>query len=74
MLGEVLKAARHEAGLTQEELAARAKLSREYVSKLERGQQSPTVDTLFRLCAILGVKASVLLSRLEEQRPERPAR
>jgi len=48
MLGETLKAARHQAGLTQEELAARAKLSREYVSKLERGQQSPTVDTLFR--------------------------
>ena len=71
MLGKALKAARHEAGLTQEQLAVRSKLSREYVSKLERGQQSPTVDALFRLCAVLGVKASVLLSRVEEQRPER---
>lgn len=71
MLGDVLKAARHDAGLTQETLAARAKISREYVSKLERGQQSPTVDTLFRLAAILGIKASVLLSRVEQERPER---
>jgi transcriptional regulator with XRE-family HTH domain len=70
MLGDVLKAARHDAGLTQEELAVRAKLSREYVSKLERGQQSPTVDTLFRLAAILGIKASVLLSRVEQERAE----
>jgi len=74
MLGETLKAARHQAGLTQEELAARAKLSREYVSKLERGQQSPTVDTLLRLCAILGVKASAILARVEQGRAESPKR
>jgi transcriptional regulator with XRE-family HTH domain len=74
MLGETLKTARHQAGLTQEELAARAKLSREYVRKLERGQQSPTVDTLFRLCAILGVKASAILSKVEEGRTESPKR
>lgn len=74
MLGETLKAARHQAGLTQEELAARAKLSREYVSKLERGQQSPTVDTLFRLCDILGVKASAILAEVELGRAESPKR
>ena len=67
MLGKVLKAARQEAGLTQEDLAARAKVSREYVSKLERDLQSPTVDTLMRICAILGTRASVLLSRVEEK-------
>jgi len=49
-------------------------MSREYVSKLERGQQSLTVDTLFRLCAVLGVKASAILSKVEEQREERQKR
>jgi hypothetical protein len=29
------------------------------------------VLTLFRLAAILGIKASVLLSRVEQERPER---
>ncbi|MFA9479352.1 helix-turn-helix domain-containing protein [Phycisphaerales bacterium AB-hyl4] len=65
MLGEELKHARLAAGLTQEQLAAKAKLTREYVSLLERGQKSPTVDTLLRLCKAMNASAGAMLSRIE---------
>jgi transcriptional regulator with XRE-family HTH domain len=41
MLGDELKKARQMAGLTQEQVAARARISREYVSQLERNRQFP---------------------------------
>jgi DNA-binding XRE family transcriptional regulator len=66
LLGRELRRARHDADLTQEELAARAKMDRTYLSDLENDKFSPTVDMLERLCTALGVRASVLLARVEE--------
>jgi transcriptional regulator with XRE-family HTH domain len=68
MMGEELRKAREQAGLTQEQLAFRAEYSRPYISQLERDLKSPTVDTLFRLCDVLGIKASELVARVEEAR------
>jgi len=65
MLGDELKKARLKAGLTQEQVAVRARISREYVSKLEHGRQSPTVDMLLRVCRILGTRASGVLAKVE---------
>ena len=65
MLGAELRKARLTAGLTQEELAARAKLSREYVSHLERGVKSPTVAVLLRLCQAMNASAGRILLRVE---------
>ena len=67
MLGHELRKARLDADLTQEELAVRARLSREYISKLERNVQSPTVKTLLVLCKIMDLKASTVISRLERK-------
>jgi transcriptional regulator with XRE-family HTH domain len=64
-LGDELRRARTDAGLTQEEVARKAKLDRAYVSQLENDHKSPTVDTLFRLCRAIGIKASTLLGRVE---------
>jgi transcriptional regulator with XRE-family HTH domain len=74
MLGQQLKHARTKAGLTQEELAARAKISREYVSKLECNKQSPTIDMLFRLTRILGVSASSIIAAVERSKTSRTRR
>jgi transcriptional regulator with XRE-family HTH domain len=52
-------------GLTQEELAFKTDISRNYVSLLELGEKSPTVQVLLRICKAVGVKASVLIARME---------
>jgi transcriptional regulator with XRE-family HTH domain len=54
-----LRRFRHERGLTQEELAARAGLNRNYVGMIEREQNSPTVDTLEKLATVLNVHPKV---------------
>ena len=63
MFGEHLRQARLAAGLSQEKLAAKARLSREYVSQLERNEKSPTLDTLQKICGAMGMKPSELLGR-----------
>jgi transcriptional regulator with XRE-family HTH domain len=65
MLGNELRRAREEAGLTQEQLAEKAGLHRTYVSLLERGKKSPTLVVLFRLCGALGLRPSTLVARVE---------
>lgn len=64
-LGKEIHRARLAAGYSQEELAFRADVSRNYVSLLERDEKSPTVKLLLRLCKALGVKASTLIARIE---------
>jgi transcriptional regulator with XRE-family HTH domain len=53
--------------LTQEELAFKADISRNYVSLLELGEKSPTVQILLRICKALGVRASTIIARVERR-------
>jgi transcriptional regulator with XRE-family HTH domain len=71
MLGDELRKARETAGLTQEGLADLAGLHRTYISLLERDLRSPTVEVLFRLCAAIGIRPSVLVARFETDEPTR---
>ena len=71
MLGQELKRARDEAGLSQEEVAHRAGIDRSYLSQLENDRKSPTLDLLLRVCAALGVKAATLVGRVERARPKK---
>jgi transcriptional regulator with XRE-family HTH domain len=65
-IGERLKAARRERGLTQEELAARAGVSKDIIAKLEQGQRTTArIATLARIARALGVTLSGLLGRRE---------
>jgi transcriptional regulator with XRE-family HTH domain len=57
---------RQEARLTQEALAFRAGLHRTYISMLERGKKSPTVEVLSRLAGAMGTVPSAILRRAEE--------
>ena len=66
MVGEELRKAREAAGLTQEELSSKARVDRSYISQLERGLKSPTLDMLLRLCKALGVSASEIVARVEQ--------
>ena len=50
-----LRRIRLEGGLSQEELAGRAGLNRNYVGMVEREENSPTIETLEKLAAALQV-------------------
>jgi transcriptional regulator with XRE-family HTH domain len=66
-----LRKARHEKGLSQEALAYEAEIDRTYVSALERGVYSATIDMVDKLATVLNVEASTLLERPPKQRPRR---
>lgn len=52
---QILLDARKNAGLTQQELAERIGANKGYVSRLERGLTIPTVSTLYRIAAAMGL-------------------
>jgi transcriptional regulator with XRE-family HTH domain len=62
-LARNLKRLRRERGLSQEELADRAGLNRNYVGMIERQENAATVDTLEALAEALGIKAVQLLEQ-----------
>ncbi len=57
-----LKKLRTERNLTQDSLAKKAQISREYVARLEGGRQNPTLSTLQKLAKALKVKVGDLLA------------
>ena len=67
-LAGVIRKRREAAGLSQEELAARAELHRTYISLVERVKRNITVDALDRIASGLGVSASRLLAEAETAR------
>ncbi len=68
--GAVLRAARIQAGLSQEALGLACDIDRTYVSLLERGERQPTLGTLFALADQLGVAAETLVARTGKVLPK----
>ncbi len=61
-IGRMLKAKREEKGLTQVQLAKKARVSQAYVASLESGgKKNPSIATLQRLAKALGVPVTELL-------------
>jgi transcriptional regulator with XRE-family HTH domain len=60
-LAAKLKRLRQRAGLSQEELAAAAGISRTYLSRLETAMHDPTLGVVERLAKALKVKPTDLL-------------
>jgi transcriptional regulator with XRE-family HTH domain len=61
-LGEQIRRARTERGLTQEQLADMAQLSRVYIQKIELGERvSPSFPALERIARALGATLHVTL-------------
>jgi len=55
LLGNRIRSARKECGLTQKELASQAGLSVKTIQDIENGRKSPSYKTLLRLMSRLGV-------------------
>jgi transcriptional regulator with XRE-family HTH domain len=64
--GEAVKSARTERGLSQEELGRRSGLHRAHVGEIERGEISPTLDSVQVIAAALGVTPSKLIADAEQ--------
>ena len=61
LLGEAVRAKRKEAGYSQEKLAERAGLSAVFISRIERGIESPSVDNLLKVAKAVGVRVCDLV-------------
>ena len=69
-LGGAIRQLREKAGLSQEELADRAGLSRGWVSEIESGRKSPMWRTVEQLAGGLGVRMidiTALVEALDRQ-------
>jgi transcriptional regulator with XRE-family HTH domain len=60
-MGKRLRQLRTEKEMSQAALAQRAGLTREYVNRLEAGQQDPSLTTISALAKALGVPVTRLL-------------
>jgi transcriptional regulator with XRE-family HTH domain len=64
-LGRVLKELREEKGMSQQELGDYSDVDRSFISRIERGIGTPSVAVVFKMCALLEVKPSEFLLRVE---------
>jgi transcriptional regulator with XRE-family HTH domain len=60
-IGKRIKLERERRGLSQQELAGKAAISRGYLARLETGRHDPTVGVVERLARALRVKVTDLL-------------
>jgi transcriptional regulator with XRE-family HTH domain len=61
MLGEVLRGARMQRGMTLRELSAEARVSLGYISEIERGQKEASSELLASLCQAMDLPLSTVL-------------
>ncbi len=65
--GAVLRRRREAAKVSQEDLAAKADLHRNYVGLLERGKQIPSILVVEELATALGTTISSLMQEVEKE-------
>lgn len=67
-IGERIRNLRLASGLTQEELADRADLTKGFISQLERDQTSISVDSLLQILEVLNVKVTDFFRESAQER------
>lgn len=63
--GQVLHQLRKERDLSQEELGFESGYHRTYISQLERGKKSPSLQTIFQLAKALNVEPSEIIKFIQ---------
>lgn len=63
--GCVLRKFRKQKLMTQEALAFESGLDRTYISLLERGERSPTLDTIMAVCTALQITLSCISADID---------
>ena len=72
-LGEAIRGLRDELGFSQERLGLESGVHRNYLGGIERAERRPTVATVARLAATLGIRPSELIAIAEERAIEHGA-
>ena len=70
IFGQNVRRIRGEAGLSQEELAFRAKLHRTYISSVERGERNVSLENIFAIAEALQVAPGNLLKADARKGPD----
>lgn len=70
VFGTVVRQLRQQRQLSQEALGFATTLDRAFISQLENGHKQPSLLTILRLAAALGISASELLRQVEAQLSE----
>ena len=60
LVGRRLRETRHALGSTLDEVATAAGFTKSFVSAVERGETSPAIGSLYRICEVLGISMSSL--------------
>ena len=60
LFGRAVRKRRRELDLSQEDLAERAGLHRNYISDIERGDRNPSLENIQKLAKALATKVSAL--------------
>lgn len=67
IIGEILREARERAGLTQQKLAALAGMDRSYLSDVERGTVSVSLERFLQIAKAMGIGAEVMVGKMEKE-------
>ena len=66
-LGTVVRDYRKKRNLTLKKVATKAGISEGFLSQVENNVNSPSVETLMKICNAIGVNASDILNKIEKQ-------
>ncbi len=66
LLGDVLRSARMQRGMTLRELSAEARVSLGYISEIERGQKEASSELLASLCQAMDLPLSDVLREVAD--------
>lgn len=65
-VGETISYFRKQKGLSQEVVSGLANIGRSHLSAIERGERKPPLETFYKICSAIGVKMSIVITKLEE--------
>jgi transcriptional regulator with XRE-family HTH domain len=65
LMGALIRDARADAHMSQEEASERAGIARTHLAMIEHGKKKATVDTLWKISSALNIRLSTLFQKLE---------
>lgn len=68
-ISQNIRSCRERKGMTQEELALKIRVGTQTIERYENGEQTPNMQTIFKLSTVLDVPASEFLGSFYEENP-----